>query len=165
MYTCLEDLPNELFLDMFCLYFDGVQLYKIFFGLNSRFNYLLKSLNNISLHLEDSNDDKSLNLFSKKVVSLYLSSKHKSIKFIPLLINIRSITLVDPTVIQIMNLLEISENLEHISILWSNSYSINLISARAFYELIFSASSSKIIRSCRFYLPECHKLYLEPKQI
>jgi len=64
-----------------------------------------------------------------------------------------------------MNLLEISENLEHISILWSNSYSINLISARAFYELIFSASSSKTIRSCRFYLPECHKLYLEPKQI
>src|SRR5690349_181060 len=113
MLTCLEDLPNELFFHIFSIYFDGVQLYKIFFGLNSRFNYLLKSLNNIYLRLEDSNDDKCLNFFSTNIISLYIGSKHKSIHFIPLLINIRSITLVDPTIIQIIYLLEISQNLKY----------------------------------------------------
>jgi hypothetical protein len=165
MLTRFEHLPNELFFDIFSVYFDGVQLYKSFFGLNSRFDSLLKSLNNVSLHLKDSNDDKSINLFSTNVVSLYISSIHKSIKFIPLLVNVRSITFVDPSVIQIMNLLEISHNLEHISIIWSNPYLVNLISARAFYELIFSGSSSENIRSCRFYLPESHSLYIEPKTI
>jgi hypothetical protein len=165
MSTRLEDLPNELFFQIFSVYFDGVQLYKIFFGLNSRFNCLLKSLNNIYLRLEDSNDNQSINLFSTKVISLYIGSKHQSIKFLPLLINIRSITLVDPTIIQILNLLEISHHLEHISILWSNPYSVNLISVRSFYELIFSASSSESLRSCRFYLPENHSAYFEPKHI
>jgi hypothetical protein len=163
MSTHLEDLPNELFFDMFSTYFDGVQLYKSFVGLNFRFNSILKSLKNIYLRLEHSNDDKSLNFFSKQVISLYIDSKHKSINFVQFVVNIRSLTLVDPTILQIMNLLEISEHLEHISILWLNPHSINLISVRAFYELIFCASSCESLRSCRLYLPESHSLYLEPK--
>ena len=87
----------------------------------------------------------------------------KVFNFPPLLVNIRSITLVDPTILQIMNLLEISQTLEHISTLWLNPYSINLISVRAFYELIFCASASETLRSCRLYLPQNHSLYLEPK--
>ena len=164
MLTRLEELPNELFLYMFCTYFDGVQLYKSFFGINSRFNSLLKSLKNIYLRLEYSEDDESIKFFSTQVVSLYIGSRHNSQRFVPFLIHVRSITLVDPTMIQIMNLLEIGNNLEHVSILWSNPYLMNIISVRSFYELIFSSSSSENLRSCRLCLPQSHSLYLEPKQ-
>ncbi|CAF1659893.1 unnamed protein product, partial [Rotaria magnacalcarata] len=164
MNSCFEEIPNELILYIFCTYFDGVQLHKNFFGLNSRFDTLIKSINNIHLRLEYQDDDNSLDLFSSKATSLYIGSKHRSIHFIPFLINVRSITLVDPTIIQIMNLLEIGKTLERISIIWSNPYLINEMSARSFYELIFSASSSENLRSCRFYLPKSHCLYLEPKQ-
>ncbi|CAF3618350.1 unnamed protein product [Adineta steineri] len=163
MSTRLEDLPNELFVHLFSNYFHGVELYKLFSGLNIRFNNLLKLLNNIYIRLENSNDDQCLNFFSQKIHSLYIDSQHKSIHFLPLLINIRSITLVDPTIIQIINLLEISSNVERICIQWSNPYLINLISARSFYELIFSASSLENLRSCRLYLPENHSFYFEPK--
>ncbi|CAF0858462.1 unnamed protein product [Rotaria sordida] len=163
MHTHFEELPNELILHIFSTYFDGVQLYKSFFGLNSRYDHLIKSINNIHLRLEYQDDDKSLYLFSTKVISIYIGQKHRSINFIPLLINVRSVTLVDPTIIQIINLLDIGKNLEHASIIWSNPYLINSMSARSFYELIFSASSCESLRSCRLYLPKSHSLYLEPK--
>jgi hypothetical protein len=163
MFTHFQDLPNELFLEIFSSYFHGGELYKTFFGLNFRFDCLLKSLKNIYLRLEHSNDDQTFNLFSTKVISLFINSKHKSIHFIPLFVNIRSITLVDPTIIQIRNLLEIGKSVEYISIFWSNVHEIDLISVRAFYELIFCACSSENLRSCRFYLPKSHSLYIEPK--
>ncbi|CAF1267899.1 unnamed protein product [Rotaria sp. Silwood1] len=163
MHTRFEQLPNEVIFNIFSNYFDGVQLYKSFFGLNSRYNNLIKSLNNIHLHLECQDDDKCIYLYSTKVISLYIGQKHRSINFIPLLINVRSVTIVDPTILQIIYLLDIGQNLEHASIIWSNIYLINSISARSFYELIFSASSSNNLRSCRFYLPKSHSLYLEPK--
>ena len=163
MCTHFEDLPNELFLELFRTYFDGVQLYKSFFGLNYRFDSLLKSLNNIYLRLQYSDDDQTFNLFSTKIISLYIHSQHKTIKFLPFLVNVRSITLVHPGIIQIRNLLEIGKRLEYISILWSNPDEIDIISVRLFYELIFCASSSKNLRSCRFYLPQSHSLYIEPR--
>ncbi|CAF4596047.1 unnamed protein product [Rotaria socialis] len=143
MNSCFEEIPNELILYIFCTYFDGIQLYKNFFELNSRFNTLIKSINNIHLRLEYQDNDKSLDLFSSKAISLYIA---------------------DPTIIQIVNLLKIGKTIEHISIIWSNPYLINEMSARSFHELIFSANSSENLRSCRFYLPKSHCLYLEPKQ-
>lgn len=163
MLTYFEDLPNEIILYLFSTYFNGVELFNTFFKLNSRIDYLIKSLNNIHLHLERHDDDKSFDLFSTKIISLYIGSKHKSVNFIPLLINVRSITVVDPTIIQIMNLSTIGKNLEHISIIWSNPCLVDLMSIRLFYELIFSASSSENLLSCRFYLPKSHSSYLEPK--
>lgn len=163
MNSCFEELPNEIILHIFSTYFNGVELYKFFFGLKSRFDDLIKSLDKIHLHLESKDDDKSIELFCKNVISLYIGPKHKSVKFIPYLINIRSITLVDPTIVQIMNLMEIGKTLEYASIIWSNPYLINAISARSFYEFIFSANSSENLRSCRLYLPKSHSLYLEPK--
>ncbi|UJR24763.1 hypothetical protein I4U23_006137 [Adineta vaga] len=163
MFTHFEDLPNELFIYLFTNYFHGVQLYNIFYGLNIRLNYLLKSLNKIHLRLENSTDDQCIDLFSTNIISLFINSQHKSIHFIPLLINICAITLIDPTIIQIMNLLEISKHLQYISIRWSNLNEINLMSVRIFYELIFSANASNNLRSCRLYLPESHSYYLEPK--
>ncbi|CAF1581601.1 unnamed protein product [Adineta ricciae] len=163
MSTRLEDLPNELFLQLFSTYFDGAQLYKIFYGLNIRLNSILRSLEHIHVRLENSDDDPCLNLFTSKIISLFINAKHKSIRFIPLLTNIQAITLVNPTVVQIINLLQIGRNLHHVSIQWSNPYKPDLMSIRSFYELIFSANASQSLRSCRFYLPESHSLYLEPR--
>ncbi|CAF2863760.1 unnamed protein product [Rotaria sp. Silwood2] len=56
------------------------------------------------------------------------------------------------------------KNLQHVSILWSNPYLINSMSARSFYELIFSASSSESLCSCGYYLPKSHSSYIEPKR-
>lgn len=163
MSTCLEDLPNELFLHLFATYFDGGQSYRTFFSLNARLDRLLKSLDRIHLRLDNTDDDRALELFATKAISVHIGPAHRSVKFSSALKHVRSVTLVDPSVVQIMYLLQIGQHLEHAHVIWSNPHVIDLVSARAFYELIFSAGAVESLRSCRLFLPPGHSSYLEPK--
>jgi hypothetical protein len=52
-FSRLEYFPNEIFIEIF-QYFDGRNLFRSFYNLNSHFNILLHSLNNLSLSLSTS---------------------------------------------------------------------------------------------------------------
>jgi hypothetical protein len=70
-YSLLEILPNEIFIEIF-QYFDARDLYRAFYNLNSRFNTLLQSLNNLCLTVGtiESNDFK---IFASHVYALKLT--------------------------------------------------------------------------------------------
>jgi len=55
-YSRLEFLPNEILLLIF-QYFNAQYLFQYFYNLNSRFNILLQSANNLSLSLNTSHSN------------------------------------------------------------------------------------------------------------
>ena len=75
MSSLLEDLPNELFLDIF-QYIDTRDLYQGFWGLNIRFNNILQSLNNLSLVIEK-NDSSLITIFASQIVRLEINTWHE----------------------------------------------------------------------------------------
>jgi len=72
MKHLLEQLPNELFLQIFA-YFDLRNLQLTFWGLNSRLNTLLLSIPNISIDLENSNDYSLIEQFARQISRLKIS--------------------------------------------------------------------------------------------
>jgi len=72
--TKIEHLPNELLLDLF-EYIDIRDLFYGFRELNQRFNYLLRSLKNLSLNLER-NQIGLLTLFSRQINRLVVNTWH-----------------------------------------------------------------------------------------
>jgi hypothetical protein len=71
MSTRLEDFSNELFFDIF-IYFDIPNLYHSFWGINHRFNGLLRSLNKLSFIIEK---DESLliEIFARQIIRLKIN--------------------------------------------------------------------------------------------
>ncbi|CAF1203877.1 unnamed protein product [Rotaria sordida] len=72
MSTRLESLPNELLIDIF-IYFDILNLYNSFWGLNRRFNKLVCSLKNISLIIKE-NNFLSIELFAHQIIRLKIET-------------------------------------------------------------------------------------------
>jgi len=71
-----EQLPNELLIDI-CKYLDARDLYRAFYNLNSRFNTLLRSLNNLCLTLLKSspNERNYYKTFASYIYTLKLGYK------------------------------------------------------------------------------------------
>ncbi|CAF3457699.1 unnamed protein product, partial [Rotaria sp. Silwood2] len=79
--TTMESLPNEILIDLY-QYFDGREVYKIFYNLNSRFNSLLQSLSHLSLYFQSPFDniiDYNM-ILSSQIYTLNIYSK-QNIKF------------------------------------------------------------------------------------
>ncbi|CAF4128831.1 unnamed protein product, partial [Rotaria sp. Silwood1] len=56
MSTRLESLPNELLIDVFT-YFDISNLYHSFWGINQRFNNLVRTMKSFSLIINNNNNN------------------------------------------------------------------------------------------------------------
>ncbi|CAF1461275.1 unnamed protein product [Rotaria magnacalcarata] len=90
MITLLEDLPNELLLDVF-EYISGRDLYYSFLALNSRINYIVRSLKNLSLMIYK-NEPLLIQTFADKIFRLQVSN-HYDITDIDHFPNLRSLSL------------------------------------------------------------------------
>ncbi|UJR10486.1 hypothetical protein I4U23_014690 [Adineta vaga] len=75
MFSLFEHLPNELILDIY-QYLDTRDLYYGFWGLNNRFNTILRSLKNLSLTIEK-NDPSLISLFASRVIRLEMNTWHE----------------------------------------------------------------------------------------
>ena len=75
MPSFFEDLPNELILDVF-EYLDTRDLHRGFWGLNDRFNDILRSLKNLPL-IMDKNDSSLIAIFASRVVRLEVDTWHE----------------------------------------------------------------------------------------
>jgi len=75
MFTLFEHLPNELLLDVF-EYIDTQDLYQGFWGLNIRFDNILRSLKNLSLFIEK-NDPLLIAIFASQIVRLEVNTWHE----------------------------------------------------------------------------------------
>lgn len=75
MFSFFEHLPNELLFDVF-EYIDTRDLYYGFWGLNSRFDDILRSLKNLSLLMEK-NDPLLITLFASRIVRLEVNTWHE----------------------------------------------------------------------------------------
>jgi len=101
--STLQSLPNEIFIDLY-EYFDAQELFQSFYNLNSRFNFLLRSLSNLSIHFRSSNTN-SLNhkmIFSSQIHTLNIYSQH-NIK-LNQFFNLRSLIIWFPTDEQILQI-------------------------------------------------------------
>lgn len=70
MITLLEDLPNEILLGIFD-YTRLIDLYRIFWNLNQRFNRLIRSLKCLSLRLTQSETDEGI-FFAQQIARLVI---------------------------------------------------------------------------------------------
>jgi hypothetical protein len=75
MVCLFEHLPNELLLDVF-EYLDIGDLYRSFWGLNNRFDDILRSLKNLSLVIEK-NDPLLIAIFASRIVRLQVNTWHE----------------------------------------------------------------------------------------
>jgi len=75
MLIRFEHLPNELLLDIF-EYIDTRDLYQGFWGLNSRFDNILRSLKDLSLIIEK-NDPSLIAIFASRIVRLEINTWHE----------------------------------------------------------------------------------------
>jgi hypothetical protein len=75
MFSLFEYLPNELLLDVF-EYIDIRDLYQGFWGLNTRFNNILRSLENLSLVI-DKHDPLLISIFASRTVRLEVNTWHE----------------------------------------------------------------------------------------
>lgn len=75
MLTLLEHLPNELIFDVF-EYVDTHDLYYGFWGLNNRFDDIIRSLKNFSLVIER-DDPELIALFAPRIVRLVVNTWHE----------------------------------------------------------------------------------------
>ena len=112
----LEILPNEIFIDIF-QYFNARDLYRAFYNLNSRFNTLLQSLDNLVLTLSknDFNNYNEYEMCIPYVDTLILDSETDI--YLNSFTNIRRLKLLSPTNVQLNELQSaILPSLEHLSI-------------------------------------------------
>jgi hypothetical protein len=72
MSTRFEQFPNEIFFDLF-IYFDIPNLYYSFWGINQRFNNILRSLNNLSFVIEN-NNSLFIDIFARQIVRLKIKT-------------------------------------------------------------------------------------------
>ena len=75
MHRKFEDLPNEIFLDIF-EYVDAMDLYRSFWNLNDRINLVLGSLKNRSATIEK-NDFSFFKAFGSRIVHLKITAWHE----------------------------------------------------------------------------------------
>ncbi|CAF4130413.1 unnamed protein product, partial [Adineta steineri] len=75
MSSLIEDLPNELLFDVF-QYLDTRDLYESFWGLNYRFNNILRSLKDLSLTMEKNNPS-LLTIFASRIARLEVNTWHE----------------------------------------------------------------------------------------
>ncbi|CAF1055552.1 unnamed protein product [Adineta steineri] len=75
MSSLIEDLPNELLFDVF-QYLDTRDLYESFWGLNHRFNNILRSLKDLSLTMEKNNPS-LLTIFASRIARLEVNTWHE----------------------------------------------------------------------------------------
>jgi hypothetical protein len=75
MLSLFEHLPNELLLDVF-EYIDTRDLHRGFWGLNSRFDNILRSLKNLSLVIEK-NDPSLIAIFASRIIRLEVNTWHE----------------------------------------------------------------------------------------
>jgi hypothetical protein len=73
VYSTLEQLPNELFFDLFT-YLDVQHLYNTFWGLNSRLNHLFQSYQNLSLTFDEKTDQLSMKSYAPYIVQLIIDT-------------------------------------------------------------------------------------------
>jgi hypothetical protein len=106
-YEQLELFPNEIFIEIFD-YLSLDDLYQLFKGLNQRIDQILQSLNNRTLRLQSNYHGKKQihinRFFASNAFALNICGKyHFDFKHFP---NLRSITYVDATHIQLQYLLQ-----------------------------------------------------------
>jgi hypothetical protein len=136
----LEFLPNEILIDIF-QYFNVRDLHRAFYNLNSRFNILLQSCNNLILSLSksDFNNIDQYEIFIPYIHTLILDFETDI--YLNIFTNIRRLQLLSPTNVQFNELQSaILPSLEHLSVGYKRGYSFfqDLIDERNLYEKIFS---------------------------
>ena len=73
--AALEQLPNELFLDLFN-YLDIRHLHSAFWGLNARFNTLFQSYKNLYLTFDDNTDQLAMKSYAPFVTQLTIDTSY-----------------------------------------------------------------------------------------
>jgi len=149
MTKIIEDLPNELFLDIF-QYFDGFQLYSSWFNLNQRFRKLVYSIN-MCVEIDEFEIDSSFLLqHAKQCVYARLINRNRVLKQLDLTLfsNIRSLYLSLITTEQYDQI--IPENFPLLTNLKINA----IVASRNFAMLLFGSKPFAHLKSC--YLPYFH---------
>jgi hypothetical protein len=92
----LEILPNEILHEIF-QYFNARDLFKVFNNLNSRFNELIRSLNNLSIKFltSDPNEINDSHIYSHYIHIIILS--HGANIYLNNFTNIRRLKFLNPT--------------------------------------------------------------------
>ncbi|CAF0798208.1 unnamed protein product [Rotaria sordida] len=141
--STMESLPNEILIDLYG-YFDGQELYNIFYNLNSRFNSLIQSLSYLSYYFQapfDNIIDYNI-IFSSQIYTLNIYSK-QNIKFNQFF-NIHRLIIWFPTDEQIIQInSKTFPYLEYLSV----SYTIANSSICSLYQKIFS-NNFPLLKSC-----------------
>ncbi|CAF2518580.1 unnamed protein product [Rotaria sp. Silwood2] len=141
--SSIEIFPNELLIALF-KYISPYDLYNTFFNLNSRFNSIIDSLQNLYVILEEDwdNNERTIPFFSSHISSLII--KHDELIDFSYYSNIRSLKLSMPTANQ-CNAIQpcLLPNLEHLYI--SNLFFSD--NSEQLCRFIFSPSFSRL-RTC-----------------
>lgn len=141
--STIESLPNEILIDI-CEYFDGRELYNVFYNLNSRLNILIKSMAHLSLYYQAPFDTLigSNPIFLSQIHTLSIYSK-QNIKF-NLFFNVHRLIIWFPTDEQVFQIDSKSfPYLEYLSVY----YTIPRFSICSLYEKIFS-NGFPLLKSC-----------------
>ncbi|CAF3411929.1 unnamed protein product [Rotaria socialis] len=141
--STIESLPNEILMGLY-EYFDGRELYNIFYNLNSRFNSLLRSVRHLSLYYQAPFDNliDCHTIYSSQIHALNIYSK-QNLK-LDQFFNVHRLTLWFPTDEQIFQIDAKSfPRLEYLSV----SYTVSKPSICSLYEKIFSNDFS-LLKSC-----------------
>lgn len=146
MTKIIEDLPNELFFEIF-QYLDGFQLYSSWFDLNQRFQKLVYSIN-MCVEIDEFEIDSSFLLqHAKQCVSIRLVNRTRVLKQLDLALfsNIHSLYLNLITTEQYDQI--IPENFPLLTNLKLNA----IVASRNFAMLLFGSKPFACLKSC--YLP------------
>ncbi len=119
-YTILEQLPNELFFSIFN-FLEASNLYDAFWGLNSRFNNLVQSCENLSVTLHENTDSSTMKLYASEVVGLTVDTSNGcDFSQFP---NLRDLTLYNRNVKHLTQIKpKIIPNLTHVSFLLESDF-------------------------------------------
>jgi hypothetical protein len=154
-YSQFELLPNQTLIDIFD-YFDVKDLFRAFYDLNTRFNTLLQSLNNLCLTC-NSND----NYLLLPYISTLILDKNSDISLnsFP---NLRHIKLLTPTYNQLNQLkFNALPYLEHLSIGYQNNHFS--VHTSNLWEKIFTNGFPNL-KSCKLFEPRIIKTILYSEQ-